>query len=116
MLRIVNTILLVFVGALIVLLYQLKYESRQLEERKHQLARDIEQERDKIAVLRAEWSLMSRPERIERLAKKHLGLQSAQTEQTVTKEWLKSLKSSSVRKKPTKQKKSTNSEPASSDR
>lgn len=101
MLRVVNTILLVFVGALIVLLYQLKYESRQLEDRKVRLAREIEKERDNIAVLRAEWSLVSRPERIERLAVKHLGLQSAQTQQTVTKEWLKKLKSSSIRKQPT---------------
>ena len=38
------------------------------------LSKDIEAERDSVAVLSAEWSLLNRPERIERLAQKYLDL------------------------------------------
>jgi hypothetical protein len=48
------------------------------------LRKKIETERDAVAVLRAEWSLLNRPERIERLAKKHLKLNGARPQQLVT--------------------------------
>ena len=48
------------------------------------LHKKIESERDGIAVLRAEWSLLNRPERIERLAAKYLKLAPAAPRQLVT--------------------------------
>ena len=48
------------------------------------LAKQIDEERDAIAVLRAEWSLLNRPERIERLAQKYLKLAPAKPVQLVT--------------------------------
>ena len=48
------------------------------------LQKDIETERDGVAVLRAEWSLLNRPERIERLAQKYLKLAPARASQLVT--------------------------------
>ncbi len=62
MLRFINIILLVAMGSMIVLLYQLKYESRLLSEKVVSLAHDIQKERDDIAVLKAEWSFLVRPE------------------------------------------------------
>ncbi len=88
MLRFINIILLVAMGSMIVLLYQLKYESRLLSETVSTLSGDIQKERENIAVLRAEWSHLIRPERIEHLSKKHLGLTTIAPEQFVSSEWL----------------------------
>jgi cell division protein FtsL len=65
-------------------IYQVKYEARTLDEQIVSLNKKIESERDGIAVLRAEWSLLNRPERIERLAAKYLKLAPAQPRQLVT--------------------------------
>ena len=88
MLRFVNISLMVTVGALTVLLYQLKYESRLLENRARNLVHAIEDERDTISVLKAEWSLLTQPERVEKLAKRHLGLGEIKPKQIVTLDWL----------------------------
>jgi cell division protein FtsL len=60
-----------------------KYEARALDERIAALNTEIEGERDALAVARAEWSLLNRPERIERLAKKYLDLAPVQPAQLV---------------------------------
>ncbi len=88
MLRFINISLLLMIVAMIVFLHQLKYESRLLEDRSRDLAAAIEKERDSIAVLKAELSLLLHPKRIERLAKKHLNLEVVKPEQVVTVEWL----------------------------
>ena len=74
MLRFVNICLLLGLLALAYVIYQVKYETRALDAEIATIGKEIEAERDGIAVLRAEWSLLNRPERIERLAKKHLKL------------------------------------------
>ncbi len=84
MIRILNLLAFGIAGALAFLLYELKYETRLLEDKAAQLARSIEQERDAIAVLRAEWSHLNQPQRIERLAKKHLGLRPVMANQIIT--------------------------------
>ena len=83
MLRFVNVCLVLGLVALAYGIYQVKYESRALDERIAVLADDIDKERDALAVARAEWSLLNRPERIERLAKKSLELAPAQARQLV---------------------------------
>jgi len=70
--------------ALAYVIYQVKYETRALDRDIAALNKQIEQERDAIAVLRAEWSLLNRPERIERLAQKYLKLAPARPAQIVT--------------------------------
>jgi cell division protein FtsL len=87
MLRFVNLCLFLGLVALAYVIYQVKYETRSLEEEIATLSKDIEAERDSVAVLRAEWSLLNRPERIERLAEKHLKLEP------VTPQQLRSLES-----------------------
>lgn len=54
--------------------YPIKYDSQELQKEIHRLKRDIEQERINIDILRAEWSFLTRPERLKKLAKKNLSL------------------------------------------
>ena len=89
MLRFVNICLLIGLVAAAYVIYEVKYESRTLEEGIAALKRGIEAERDSIAVLRAEWSLLNRPERIERLAVKYLNLTRARPNQLVSLDSLK---------------------------
>ncbi len=84
MLRFVNICLVLGLAALAYVIYQVKYEARALDEQIVSLNKQIESERDAIAVLRAEWSLLNRPERIERLAAKYLKLAPAEPRQLVT--------------------------------
>ena len=84
MLRFINICLVLGLVALACVIYQVKYEARALDAEIAALDKRIDEERDAIAVLRAEWSLLNRPERIERLAQKHLKLAPAKPAQLVT--------------------------------
>jgi cell division protein FtsL len=84
MLRFVNVCLVLGLVALAYVIYQVKYEARALDEEIVSLGKQVDQERDALAVLRAEWSLLNRPERIERLAQKYLKLAPTQPRQLVT--------------------------------
>lgn len=84
MLRFINVCLVLGLVALACVIYQVKYQARGFDADLAALDKRIDQERDAIAVLRAEWSLLNRPERIERLAKKHLKLAPAKPIQIVT--------------------------------
>jgi cell division protein FtsL len=84
MLRFVNICLVLGLVALAYVIYQVKYQTRSLDAEIAVLGKKIDEERDAIAVLRAEWSLLNRPERIERLAKKYLQLAPAKPSQLVT--------------------------------
>jgi cell division protein FtsL len=84
MLRFVNICLVLGLVALAYVIYQVKYEARALDEEIASLGKQIDEERDALAVLRAEWSLLNRPERVERLAQKYLKLSPAQPRQLVT--------------------------------
>jgi cell division protein FtsL len=84
MLRFVNICLVLGLVALAYVIYQVKYEARALDEQIVSLNKDIDDERDSLAELRAEWSLLNRPERIERLAEKFLKLAPAQPRQLAT--------------------------------
>jgi cell division protein FtsL len=84
MLRFVNICLVLGLVALAYVIYQVKYEARALDEDIASLNKEIDTERDSLAVLRAEWSLLNRPERIERLAEKYLKLAPIKPHQLVT--------------------------------
>jgi len=84
MLRFINICLVLGLVALACVIYQVKYQARALDAEIVALDKRIGEERDAIAVLRAEWSLLNRPERIERLAHKHLKLAPARPAQLVT--------------------------------
>jgi cell division protein FtsL len=84
MLRFVNICLVLGLVALAYVIYQVKYEARGLDTEIASISKKIDEERDAIAVLRAEWSLLNRPERIERLAQKYLKLAPTKALQLVT--------------------------------
>lgn len=84
MLRFVNVCLVLGLVALTYVIYQVKYDARSLDKEIVALNKSLESERDAIAVLRAEWSLLNRPERIDRLAKKYLKLAPASPRQLKT--------------------------------
>jgi cell division protein FtsL len=54
--------------------YKIKYESTLQAERVGKLRAEVRREQDQIASLRAEWSKLDRPDRIQDLAQRHLTL------------------------------------------
>ncbi len=58
-------------------------EVRDLEERLAGIHRDIAREQEALHVLRAEWSYLNRPERLEALARRHLDLRAPEPAQTM---------------------------------
>ena len=69
----------VLIGVLIVAvmsfgLFQLKYEVTHLEDELARLKTDVAAEEETIRVLKAEWSFLNRPERLQALAERHLSL------------------------------------------
>ena len=54
--------------------YKIKYESTLQAERVTKLRGEVRREQDTIASLRAEWSRLDRPDRIQDLAQRHLTL------------------------------------------
>ena len=72
--RPLNMIGLVLVIAAAAGLFQLKHEVQQLEAELTATDGALVKEREALRVLRAEWSYLNRPERLTRLAAKHLEL------------------------------------------
>jgi cell division protein FtsL len=64
--------------------YTIKYETIFHAERIVKLKHEIKAEEDQIAMLRAEWSHLTRPERIQALADKFLDLQPVSLRQIVS--------------------------------
>ena len=54
------------------------------EERRDELKRSIEREREQIEMLQAEWVYLNRPERLERLAEEFLDLSPPDTQKLIT--------------------------------
>lgn len=75
MLRTLNGLLvLTLLGAAFVM-YTLEHDTRRGERRIAKLEAEIQNERELIRLLEAEWSNLSRPQRLERLAAEHLKLE-----------------------------------------
>lgn len=84
MLRFINFCLFFGLVALAYVIYHVKYEAHGLDDQIAALNKQIDDEHETIAELRAEWSLLNRPARIERLAEKYLNLAPAAPRQLVT--------------------------------
>jgi cell division protein FtsL len=69
---------IVAIAALVVsavYVYSVKYDTILLAERVAKLKNQVQREKDSIAVLKAEWQRLNRPERVQALADTHLDLQ-----------------------------------------
>ena len=66
---------LLIAGAISIALFSVKYQVQDLEDDLSRLNSSITIERQSIHVLNAEWSHLNNPERLEKLARWHLGMQ-----------------------------------------
>jgi cell division protein FtsL len=85
MLRFLNIVAIVVLVGSAVYAYSIKYQTSYRAEQITKTKIEIRQERDAIAVLRAEWAYMTRPERIQQLADKYLsGMKQVDATQIVS--------------------------------
>jgi cell division protein FtsL len=84
MLRAFNAILVVAVLISAFVLYSLEHAIRGEERNIAKLESQIANERETIALLNAEWSNLTRPERLQMLAEKNLGLKPVSPDQYVS--------------------------------
>jgi cell division protein FtsL len=81
--RIVHLLAIAALVGSAIYLYSIKYETILFAEQIVKITHQIEAERDAIGRLRAEWAHLTRPERIEALALKHLDAEPLQLSQIV---------------------------------
>jgi hypothetical protein len=75
---------ILIIGALILaasFVYKIKFDSTLEAERVAKARSELRRERDAIALLRAEWTKLDTPARLEALAKRHLALQPVEPTQ-----------------------------------
>jgi cell division protein FtsL len=100
--RVLNVLAIAALVGSAIYAYSIKYETIFRAEEIVQLRQQIKSEEDSIAMLRAEWEHISRPERIEALADQFLSLQQPSLRQIVPIEALpdKGVKDAAVGSKP----------------
>ena len=74
MMRTVNITLVLAALVMAFALYKVKYDALDSVREIAALKVDIAREKEAINILRAEWSHLNQPERVERLSKKYIGL------------------------------------------
>ena len=72
MMRLLNILVIGALVAAAAYVYKIKFESTRQAERIAKVRMEIRHEQDAIASLRAEWSKLETPSRIQELAKRHL--------------------------------------------
>src|SRR6185295_13830980 len=81
MMRLLNICVIAALVAAAAYVYKIKFESTRQAERVAKVRSEIRREHDAIAALRAEWSRLDNPSRIQELAKRHLKLQAIDARQ-----------------------------------
>jgi hypothetical protein len=81
MIRLLNICVIVALVAAAAYVYRIKFESTRKAQQVAKLRLDISRERDAVAALRAEWSKLDAPSRIQDLTRRHLALQQIDTRQ-----------------------------------
>ncbi|MGB5950848.1 MAG: hypothetical protein WBG82_16155 [Parvibaculum sp.] len=81
MIRTFNIVLIIVGIALAAGLYDIKYRAEAAQKRAQRLERDIASEQEGIRVLRAEWSYLNQPERLQQLAQRYTALEALKASQ-----------------------------------
>ena len=81
MMRLLNICVIVALVVAAAYVYKIKFESTRKAEQVAKLRLDIRREHDTIAALRAEWSKLDNPVRIQELAQRHLALRPIDSRQ-----------------------------------
>lgn len=81
--KFLNAILVVTVLVSGFLLYSLEHKTRGLEREVARLEKGIAEEIESMRFLNAEWSSLTRPDRLRKLAEQHLGLKTLEASQIV---------------------------------
>lgn len=84
MMRLFNASLLLVSLIAAGMLYNMKYEVQSYRLTVKKLERQLAVEREAIQVLKAEWSYLNRPERLQRLAEQYTSLRPVRLEQIVS--------------------------------
>jgi hypothetical protein len=84
MLRFLNVLAIAALIGSAVYAYSIKYATLYQAERMAKLQRELQSETDSVAMLRAEWSHVAAPVRVEALADKYLGGQVMELSQIAT--------------------------------
>jgi hypothetical protein len=79
--RFLNLIVIAALVLAAAYVYKIKFEATLQAERVAKLRGEIRRERDAVASLRAEWSQLDSPTRIQGLARRHLSLRQIETTQ-----------------------------------
>jgi cell division protein FtsL len=81
--KFLNAILVVTLLVSGFVLYSLEHSTRGIERRIAKLERGINEEIESTKFLNAEWSSLTRPDRLKALAEQHLGLKTLEAKQIV---------------------------------
>ena len=81
MMRLLNICMIVALVLAAAHVYKIKFESTRQGQRVAKLRLDISREQDAIAALRAQWSKLDTPARIQDLARRHLALRPVEARQ-----------------------------------
>jgi cell division protein FtsL len=76
MMRLLNILVIAALVSAAAYVYKIKFESTRQAERLAKVRMEIRKEQDAIAALRAEWSKLDTPARIQELANRHLKLKA----------------------------------------
>jgi cell division protein FtsL len=81
--KFINFILVVTLLVSGFILYSLEHTTRGIEREIAKYERGIEEEKENMRLLNAEWSSLTRPDRLRALAEQHLGLSTLKAKQIV---------------------------------
>ena len=81
MIRLLHVIAITALIASALYAYSVKYDTLYYAEQVTKMKARIHRERDAIAVLKAEWQLMNKPDRLQQAVEKHLDLQRLDIQQ-----------------------------------
>jgi cell division protein FtsL len=82
--RLIESTVVVTTIVVAIALYTFKYDTENAAGRIADLKREIAKQDDAIRILRAEWSLLNQPDRLQKLAERHLELEPVKPEQIKT--------------------------------